>query len=123
MVLTVETYSALLEDAYIRSQHTSEPPWQPGAAALVLEDSSQSDASLCRLGELHMQERACDSGGLLARTGEEWAGAGLPPQKGSHPLAYAYALVEAMRQLPNDAPCANWRISAPFGTVSLEVQG
>ena len=123
VILTVETYSALLEDAYIRSQHTSELPWEPGAAALVLEDSAQAHTSLCRLGELHIEEKACDSDKLLTRTGEEWSGAGLPPQKGSHPLAYAYALVEAIRQLPKDSPCSNWRINAPFGSVSIEIQG
>lgn len=120
VVITVETYSALLNDAYTRWHGLSEVPWQPGAVAWILDPANFLDHGPL-LTEIVVTETPCDPGLLLARSGEKWAGERLTDGVGGHPMSYAYALTTAISELRagNDKQDLSWNLDAPFGRAGI----
>ncbi|OGR02083.1 MAG: hypothetical protein A2511_02565 [Deltaproteobacteria bacterium RIFOXYD12_FULL_50_9] len=123
VVIAVETYSGLLEDAFKRWHGLAEVPWQPGAVAWILE--AADDISVCPLlAEIGITETACEPGQLLARAGEHWQGDSLVAGFGSHPMAYAFALTTAMDLLISSKTVkhpAEWLLDAPFGQARISL--
>jgi hypothetical protein len=122
IVIGVDTYCALLKDAYVRSSRAIPyEDWVPGAVALLLQkDSGQS--CLSRIGPITLDEKPCDPLFFLTRMGETWNGTGLSQASATHPLSHAYALTQALSQIPTALPRSIWQITAPFGTASIEVE-
>ncbi len=123
VVVSAETYSALLEDAYKRSFGKEEVPWQPGAVAWVLDPLRAAAQGVPLLGDIPMNEQPCDSGSLLARRGEIWQGQGLAKGEGTHPMAYAYALTDAVSgSFQHGDDTRKWTVDAPFGRAGVHLK-
>ncbi len=122
VVVGVETYSALLEDAYRRLLNKDEVPWKPGSVAWVLDQGNQASKGGLLLGEIMIQEEVCEPDALLSRIGECWHGEGLVSSETNHPMAYAFALTDALSVAAQAKGNAiQYVIKSGFGKAQLEV--
>ncbi|MBU0729650.1 MAG: beta-ketoacyl synthase chain length factor [Proteobacteria bacterium] len=123
VVVAVETYSSLLEDAYRRWHGKEEVPWQPGAVSWVLDPAKDAGENSCIINQMRIDEQPAEPGLLLARTGEHWQGDKIRTGDGTHPLAYAYAFTDAVNQRSEDKKSrVRWELSAAFGKAWIEME-
>jgi hypothetical protein len=121
VVIGVETYSALLADAYRRFLQVETVPWQRSAVAWVLEPEGAAEG-FCRLQGVNIQEFEAEPADLLTRRGETLTGCGAPQELPRYPLAYATALSEAVMayaKLSERRDC--WSLKASFGLAEINL--
>jgi 3-oxoacyl-[acyl-carrier-protein] synthase III len=123
LVISVETYSDLLADAYCRSYGVSEVPWQKYAVAWVLEPE-KAGRGLCRLHRVHLREADSDPADFLTRKAEQVSGPGLTGKLGRHPMAYAETLSRSVREYDgSDNEIQSWGLEATFGSAEIILSG
>ena len=123
LVLGIETNSPLLEDARRQLQGNKAVSWQPGAVAWILDTADQVSSYAVLLEDIVLTEIPCNPDIFLTRTGETWNINGLIPQGSRHPMAYAYALTDAVSRLRySNQDIIKWTITAPFGQAQLTLR-
>lgn len=121
VVICVETYSAMLADAYCRFAQVESVPWQQSALAWVLEPEGEA-TGLCRLHDINIQEFNSKPADLLTRRDESFTCDGAPQELPRHPLAYATSLSEAvMAHSGLTEQQSEWSLDAPFGRASIKL--
>ena len=123
LVISVETYSDLLADAYCRSYDTSEIPWQKYAVAWVLEPQ-ETVGPLCRLHQVHLREADSDPADFLTRQEEQLTGPSRGNKLARHPMAYAETISQLVREY--DGPSneqQSWALEATFGRAEIILSG
>ena len=121
VVIGVETYSALLADAYRRFFQVETVPWERSAVAWVLEPAGAAKG-FCRLQGINIKEFEVEPADLLTRRGETLTGCGAVSELPRHPMAYVSALSEAVMsfdKLPQLSNC--WSIKASFGLAEINL--
>lgn len=121
IVIGVETYSALLAEAYCRFLQVESVPWHKSALTWVLEPKGAA-AGLCQLHGINIQEFDSDPADLLTRRNETFTCCGAPHELPRHPLAYATGLSEAVIAHAGSAEQQNeWSLAAPFGLARINL--
>lgn len=120
VVIGVETYSALLADAYKRFFNVAAVPWERGAAAWVLESGGKADGFCCLQG-IKINEYNAEASDLLTRRGETFIGSNQVSQElPRHSMAYVTALskaVMALTEFPQQSCC--WSLKSSFGRAEV----
>jgi len=123
LVIGIETNSPVLEDACRQIQGNKAVSWQPAAVAWILDTADQASKYAVLLQDTVLTEIPCNSDVFLTRTGETWNMDGLIPYDSRHPMAYAYALTDAVSRLRySNQNIIKWTITAPFGQAQLTLR-
>lgn len=119
VVIGVETYSALLADAYCRFFNVATVPWERSAVAWVLQPEGTTRGG-CRVHGINIVEKAAEAADLLTRNGETLSCGGKEMELPRHPLAYVNALSEAVLAFDRVSPRPErWSLRASFGLAEL----
>jgi len=119
LVLQVETYSELLQDARVRIYHKEAAGWPAGSVCWLLEREGICTSGGCIVDLLTIEGEAVEGGaylgcdGLLTQNGQN-----IPM---SDPLGAAVALTGIINKREN-ASCYDCRLTSSYGAVELSLR-
>lgn len=121
VVLGVETYSALLADAYRRSYNTDREPWFKSAVSWILDPADRVEGIFPTIDDIVVTEHHDDPAHYLTRTRESISGRDLPDSCERHPMGYARAMTRGFEHILSGktGDARQWEIGASFGEVKI----